>query len=216
MINRSSKAAAFVIAMFGAIATFIQLSYSLSYKLTDGYSVLYGINHFYSYFTCLINTLVFTCLFCYSIFPNSRFTRWFMRPASNGGVLLYILIVGIIFYILLYSTNTARGWDLLATHVVHGLVPVSYFLLWFFYFRSGALKFLHCLEWLMVPGLYFVYILGRGELLLVYPYFFLNAAKYGYGQVTLNAVGILCFFLVMGAALVYIDKKTPLRIKARN
>ena len=194
MQSNRARVAAFITATLGAAATFTQLYYSLTFKLADGYSVLYGLNHYFSYFTCLMNTLVFTCLFCYSIFPNSRFTRWFLRPASNGAVLLYILIVGIIFYALLYSTITSVGWDRTATHVVHGFVPSAYLALWFFYFRRGALRYLHCVEWLLVPGLYFIYILGRGELLLVYPYFFLNAGKYGYAFSTDLSLSIVIFY----------------------
>jgi hypothetical protein len=209
--QQKARVLAFITALLGAVATFIQFYHSLMFKLADGYSVLYGINHFFSFFTCQINTLVFTCLFCFSIFPNSRFTRWFLRPISNGGVLLYILIVGIIFYLLLYKTITSVGWDQAATHVVHGFVPLAFLYLWYNWFRTGGLQFLDCVKWLMIPGLYFLYILGRGELLLVYPYFFLNAARYGYAQVLINAVAILFFFLLMGALLVFIDKRIKLR-----
>ena len=200
-----------ITAVVGAIGVYILLYNTLIHKLADGYTALYSINHFYSFFTCLINTLVVICLACYVIFPSSRFTRWFVKPVNNAAVGLYILIVGLIFYLLLYSTDAAVGWELLATHLVHGFVPISYFVLWFFRFRQGALKYQHCVEWLIVPMLYFIYILGRGELLLVYPYFFLNALKYGYGQVLINALGILMIFLMLGAGLVKIDQYFPTR-----
>ncbi len=211
MTSKSARVLAFITAALGAAATFVQFYHSLMYKLSDGYTVLYGINHFFSFFTCQVNTLVFICLFSFAIFPNSRFTRWFAKPVSNGGVLLYILIVGVIFYLLLYSTITSAGWNLVATHVLHGAVPAAYFFLWFFYFRGGALQYVHCFRWLIIPGLYFVYVLGRGELLLVYPYFFLDAARYGYGRVAINAGAIFFFFLIMGATLVFLDNRLKLR-----
>lgn len=210
MKESTAKIAAFVTAAIGTAATCVQLYYSLSHKLADGYSVLYGLNYFFSFFTCLTNTIVAFFLFMFAVAPKSRLSNWFLKPVSNGALALYILIVGMIFYLLLYSTNTAVGIDLAATHVVHGFVPLAYFFLWYFYFRQGTLRYLQCLEWLVFPLIYFLYILGRGELLLVYPYFFLNAGKYGYGPVLLYALAILGFFLVLGNLLVLLDRKRPI------
>lgn len=196
-----------VTALLGFIGLLIQGFFSIGRRLEQGHSFVYGLQHFFSYFSILTNLSVAVLLASYVLFPESRLTRWFKQSANNAAILLYILIVGLIFYALLYSYSRSTGWDLLGTHLIHGFVPIAYFLLWLSYFRKGDLRYQLSLKWLAAVLVYFVYVLIRGYFLNVYPYFFVNVEKLGYGGVGLYAVGIALFFILVGLLIIVVDKR---------
>ena len=194
-------------AVLGFCAIVTQFYFVFSRKIAEGFSPVYAINHYFSYFTVIINTAA-VVLLCNSIlFPNSKLNLWFKKSRHNAGLAVYILIVGFIFYALLFRSSKAQGLELFVTHVLHGFMPTSYLLIWFLYFKNSDLKYAHCLHWLAVPFVYFIYVLTRGFLIGAYPYFFLNADKLGYTLVALYALGILSVFIAMGALMIYLDKK---------
>lgn len=195
-----------VTAILGFTGVGIQFYYTLMRKLAEGHSVLYSINHFYSYFTIIINTLLALLLSWLLLFPQSKLSRWFRRPSVNGAMALYILIVGIIYYTLLHNPDKPFTLEVVATHLLHGFVPPAYFALWFFSFRQVDLKYRDTIKWLIFPLFYFIYIILRGEVVKKYPYFFVDIEKYGYARVSLNALGVLLVFLFMGSILVFLDR----------
>lgn len=196
-----------VTALLGFVGLAIQGFFSISRRLEQGHSFLYGLQHFFSYFSILTNLSVAVLLASYVLFPDSRLTKWFRQSANNAAVLLYILIVGLIFYLLLYNYSRSVGWDLLGTHLIHGFVPIAYFLLWLGYFRKGDLQYRLSLKWLAAVLVYFIYVLIRGYFLNVYPYFFVNVEKHGYGGVGLYAVGIALIFVLVGLGIILVDRR---------
>lgn len=198
-------------ALLGFVGLLIQGCFSVSRRLEQGHSFVYGLQHFFSYFSILTNLSVAVLLAGYVLFPESRLTRWFRQSANNAAILLYIVIVGLIFYALLYNYSRSTGWDLLGTHLIHGFVPIAYFLLWLSYFRKGDLQYRLSLKWLAAVLVYFVYVLIRGHFLNVYPYFFVNVERLGYGGVGLYAVGIALFFILVGLLIIVVDKKIGIK-----
>ena len=93
----------FISSIIGFVAFFVQMNITLTRKMGEGFSFLYSLNHYLSYFTIIINLAVAVLLFFYSIYPHSKITIWFKKAVINGAFCLYILIVGIIFYALLYK-----------------------------------------------------------------------------------------------------------------
>lgn len=194
-----------ITALLGFIGLAIQFYYAVSRKMDEGHSFLYGVNHFFTYFTILVNTMLVILLISAVVAPNGRLAGWFRKSSNSAGVALYILVVGIIFYALLYDSSKPFGLDQVATHILHGYVPSVYFLMWLFDFRQSDLFYKDTYKWLLFPLFYFVYVLIRGAVIGTYPYFFVNAEKYGYSKVGLYGVGILFFFLLLGSFLVWID-----------
>lgn len=194
-------------ALMGSLGVSTQFYFTLMRKLSEGHSVLYAINHFYSYFTIITNTALAVFLISLGWFPNSRMSRWFNRKSVVGGFALYIAIVGIIYYALLYNPNKPFSGEIIATHILHGYMPPAFLLLWFLVFRKHNLKYIQAIQWLVYPALYFAYVLLRGSFLNKYPYFFLDVEKYGYEKVLVNASGVLMIFLIIGSVIVYIDNR---------
>jgi hypothetical protein len=196
--------------ILGFLAIAIQFYFSFNRHIADGRSVVYAINHFFSYFTIINNTIVVLFLFSAIYCKNSKLAVWFLKPAVNGGICLYILIVGIIYYVLLNNTWKPLGAEYFATHTLHGFVPTMYAFIWYKYLRASVLKYSDALKWLIFPTVYFFYLLVRGQIIEKYPYFFVDPTKIGYGGVVIYSVGILVFFFILGSLLVLLDKKRPI------
>ncbi len=194
-------------ALLGALSICIQFYFSVSAKLEQGFSLLYGIIHYCSYFTFLTNSLVAAMLFSLALFPQSALSLWFKKTTNNTAFAVYVFIVSLIYYTLLLNNHKLEFLETVATHILHGFVPIVFLLLWFFKFRKGDLSFKDCFRWILFPAGYFIYILIRGEVIGAYPYFFLNVGKLGYSMVALYAVAILGIFLISGLGLILVDRK---------
>lgn len=191
----------------GFLGLSIQGYFTITKKIDEGYSLFYAINHFYSYFTIIINTLVSFFMATVWLKPSSDLSNFFKRSKVSGAIALYILIVGAIYYALLFNPNKPFSPEIFATHILHAFIPVAYLSIWFLCLREAKLRFVDAFNWLWVPLCYFIYILIRGEVIKKYPYFFVDVEKYGYTQVLINAFTVLAVFLILGFLLIFLDKK---------
>lgn len=193
--------------ILGFVGVGVQGYFTINKKLSEGFDLIYSINHFYSYFTIITNSLVTFVLFFLIFFPSHKITLWFRKTTVSAAVALYILVVGIVYYALLYNSDKPFGPEVLATHILHAYMPLAYLAIWFYMLRNADLRYRDTFKWLMFPLVYFIYILIRGEIIRKYPYFFIDVEKYGYAQVIANALGVLVFFMLMGATIVFADTK---------
>lgn len=203
------RALAFVCSLIGLVAIGLQMSVSINRSMEEGRTLGLALNVFFSYFTTIMNCVVALGLFSLSVFPNAKISNWLRRSVVSAAICVYILIVGIIFYALLVNTWVPRGYEVYTTHAMHAVVPVMFFYLWFTRYRNSDLKYSDILKWLWVPLIYFIYLMIRGQIIHLYPYFFVNVDKYGFGMVMVYAVSILVFFAMIGAVLVTIDRRFP-------
>ena len=199
----------FVCSIIGFVATMIQMKISVEHSLEKGRTLELALNIYFSYFTTIMNTVVALALFSLSVFPNSRLSNWLRRSTVGAAICLYILIVGIIFYTLLVGTWDPRGIEFFATHIMHAFVPLMFFYLWLTRYRNSDLKYGNILKWLWVPFVYFIYLMIRGQIVHIYPYFFVDVEKFGLAVVAMYAVAIMGFFAAIGAVLVAIDRHFP-------
>ena len=203
-----------VTAILGVIGVGIQFYFSFTGKLAQGFSVLYAANHYFSFFTAIVNTGIAALLLAYYFYPGSKLSRWFKKTTNNTALALYILIVSLIYYTLLLNNHPLVPAEMVATHILHGFVPLAYLGLWFFRFRKGDLNYSDSFRWVLFPLGYFIYLLLRGAMIGAYPYFFVNVSKLGYPMVLLYAVGILGVFLISGLSLIVIDRR--IKFKKNN
>ncbi len=203
------RALALVCSVIGIVAIVVQMFVSIEYSFGLGRTLPLALNIYFSYFTTIINTVVAVSLMSLSLFPNSKISNWLRRSSVSAAICLYIMIVGIIFYALLVNTWVPKGIEIFATHTMHAVVPIMFFYLWLTRYRNSDLKYSDVPKWLGVPLGYFIYLMIRGQIIHIYPYFFVNVDKYGFGMVMVFAVAILVFFAILGAVLVTIDRRFP-------
>lgn len=149
-----------------------------------------------------------------------------VAPSWRGGVLLFILITGLVFHLVLANPsspfNVVEDLDKLsgakdvANQLLHTVTPIGAVLDFLFLTAPRTLRPRYAAQWLAYPLLYMTFALVRGALLSPdtptrYTYPFIDAAQYGYGRVALNAVILGLAFYALGLALVAADHCRPPR-----
>jgi hypothetical protein len=187
------------VALLGWFGLILQL-YLLLTNETSGVSLLGRFFNFFSYFTILTNILVALCLTLNAVASSSGLGKFFRKDSTQAALTVYILTVGIIYYLLLRNIWKPQGWHFIADATLHYAMPFLYLIYWLLFIPKGKLKFKYAITWMIYPGLYFIYSLIRGAITHWYPYPFIDATINSYADVFKNA-GILFFAF---AALVFI------------
>lgn len=118
----------------------------------------------------------------------------------------FIVFVGLAYEVLLSADHNPRGIFFYTNLLLHYVVPFGMLALWLTFVPKGRLRLASVLPWLGFPLVYFGYVLIRGELTGRYPYYFLNVARYGYGEVLMTAGGFTLAFLALGLGFVALDR----------
>jgi hypothetical protein len=187
------------------LSILLQCFISLQSAILSGKSAASGIVGFLGYFTVLTNLLVCISLTA-PLISGSSVGKFFSRGDETAGVATSILFVGLAYHFLLRNTWNPEGLQLLATSLLHYLIPVLYLLHWWFNSARAALYWVQPVIWGAYPTAYLVYALIRGRIIGSYPYFFIDAAAIGYGRTLINGVGLLCAFIALGLMLVGLSR----------
>ena len=156
-------------ALLGLAAVITQYTNNVE-LLGDAYNPV----NFFSFFTIDSNLLFVAVLFAGSYMAWKRKTSATFE-LFRGGAMIYMLITGIIFSLLLTGLQ-----EELLTHIpwvnsaLHYVLPVVALLDWVFDIPKRRVSFKRGLVWLVFPLAYFAYSLVRGHYVQWYPYPFLN------------------------------------------
>lgn len=162
--------------------------------------------NFFSYFTILSNLLVAVSLSIALFFPGSPAAIFSSRLPVRTAITVYIFIVGLVYNLVLRQIWSPTGLQLLADNLLHVGVPIAFLILWFMEPQTERLAWKLILPWLIFPAVYLLYSLIRGAMTGWYPYPFLDAGRYGYAKVSINALGVLLAFLLAGSGLIALNR----------
>lgn len=126
------------------------------------------------------------------------------RPLSarvQGGLVLAIVMVGIVYHALLARLWAPQGLAWWADQGLHSATPILT-LAWWLGFGDRRVALSDLPFWLIWPGLYAAYALTRGAVTGFWPYPFLDADALGWSQVALNAAGMVLAFAALGLGLI--------------
>ncbi|MEU6373372.1 Pr6Pr family membrane protein [Streptomyces sp. NPDC046909] len=168
------------------------------------------------------------------VFTASAKRAWSARrplPAAlTGATLLYALIAGSVYHLLLADgttpfsmtggTTPPTGWQSLANHALHTALPIAAALDWLFLTAPGRFHLRRVATWLLYPLAYLAFSFTRGELLLPgtparYLYPFLDVDLHGYKSVLGNALLLGLSFYALAVLLVALDHARPNPIRHR-
>ena len=148
------------------------------------------------YFTILTNLLVALVITIPAVAPMSAAAGFFRDLRTTWTAAAAIVVVGIAYHVLLsaqYNPTGLAAWTDLAFHY---LVPTLFAVYWVTTTDLGGARFLSQAGMLSVyPFAYFIYVIGRGEVLGTYPYFFVDVRTLGLLGALRNALAILIFYL---------------------
>jgi hypothetical protein len=187
-------------------AVLLQLWLSLRLAHDKGASALQGLLSFLSYFTVLTN--IFIAL---AATTGAR-RRIRDRPRGLYGIGIVgcattsIAVVGMGYHLLLREVWDPQGLALVSDILLHYAVPVGAVMHWLAYPHFERLAWPAPQAWCAYPAAYFIYVLARGALVGNYPYHFIDVGLIGYGQASLNALGLLLVFIVVGLGVVAISR----------
>ncbi|MCB0458572.1 MAG: Pr6Pr family membrane protein [Flavobacteriaceae bacterium] len=158
---------------------------------------------FFSFFTILTNTLV--ALFFTNKITNS--IKMFGKSGALTSITTFILIVGLVYQIILRSTWSPTGLQMVVDELLHTIIPLYILVYWFLFAEAKNFNIKSILPWLAYPIIYSVYIMIRGKLSGFYPYPFLNVTEIGLKQSIINILIILIISLFIMSILILIGKK---------
>ena len=128
----------------------------------------------------------------------------------RGAATLYMTTTGVIYFLLLRgleaSLQTPVPW---INTVLHYVMPLVFFIDWFFAPPTRRITFGRALVWLLFPLVYVLYSLVRGSVVGWYPYPFLNADEQSYGQIAVTSLVMLAGLLGITALLVTRTRRRP-------
>ena len=164
-----------------------------------GYFVL---TNFFSFFTIESNILAILILLLYgSMTRVSQKTHRYVQLV-RGGVVLYMLMTGIIFALLLAGlegvTLTAVPWD---NTVLHYIMPIVILADWLMDTPKVNISLKQAWVWLIFPIGYVLYTLARGIIVDWYPYPFLDPRSHGYLPVIITSVLLATGIVIVSWAL---------------
>jgi len=199
----ASRVFAAALAVLTWFALALQLWVSIRLVLANGGTVGTGIGVYLYYFTVLTNILVAVVLTAAAM---GRISGALGDLELQSAALLYILVVGLVYLILLSPLLDPKGWGWLADALLHYAVPVLYLVYWLVCVPKGSLRWSQPTMWLAFPLAYFAYALIRGGLTGRYPYPFIDVAALGYGRVFVNAAMLTVACWVGGLVIVAVDR----------
>lgn len=184
----------------------LQFSVTYGLSLARGEGLLWATARYLGYFTLLSNILVAKTFTAIALAPRSGPLRGLTEPLWRGGVLVAIVMVGIAYSLLLRHLWAPTGAQWYADWILHDVTPVLTLAHWLRYGRKGGLRSSHAYLWLSYPAAYLIYALLRGKATGWFPYPFLDLSVLSATRVVLNIVALSAGFLVVGLAVVRLDR----------
>lgn len=199
-IGRSGRIAAVTVALVAWAALAIQLPLSLAASHAAGRSTAGALVLYFSYFTILTNLLVAVVMTGLALGRR-------VSASLAGATTLNIVVVGLVYSAVLRAIWNPQGWQKVADHILHDVVPVLAVLVWIVFAPKGRLSFRDVPVWLVYPSAFLGWSLARGSLDGWYPYPFLDIGKLGLAVVLRNALVVTALFLGLAALLVALDRR---------
>lgn len=137
--------------------------------------------------------------------------RGSVSPLFQGGVMLAIVLVGLVFNLLLQPPQQGTWADFAWDRIHHVIVPLAVPLWWLAFAPHGRLGWRAPLAWALYPLAYAGYIMVRAQFEprgapQRYPYFFMDVDRLGWTGAIANMAAIALGFVLAGWLAVWIDR----------
>lgn len=167
----------------------------------------------FTFFTIQTAVLVALTGAALAVAPGRRST---LLSVLRLDAVLGIAVTGIVFHTLLADLYDLRGAEAFADLLFHTVSPVLVVLGWLLFGPRGRIDARVVALSLLYPLLWLGGTLARGAVIGWYPYPFVDVTRLGYPAVLLNTLGITVLFLVLAAALLWLDRSLAGRAGRRD
>lgn len=205
---RLARRLAGVIAFIAIAAIATQFTLNLTRDLADGKPWWMVPVNLYGYFTLWTNTLVAIVTARFAIRGDTGDEGGlFGRPWLLAAAVVYIVVVGSIYNLLLAGYNPQTGVRKLIDLTFHSIIPIAYPLWWFTQMPRQRLGWNMLAPALVFPVAYSFVAMGKGALTGKYAYFFIDIGNYGVPRVLLNIAGLALLYAALMAILIAFDRR---------
>ncbi len=181
----------------------------------DFASPLAAVWRFLAFFTILTNLMVAIVCTVAALVPDSASGRLLAGANTRAGVVVYIVMVGIVYHLLLANLWEPKDWQYVADQLLHTATPVMMALAWLAFDDKRGLTLKALPQIIVYPLGYTIYVLIRGAADGFYPYPFLDVSAHGYARVTLNIAALAAAFL-LGAGVMMLIGRGLVGLKLRR
>ena len=157
------------------------------------------------FFTILTNLLVGT------VFARLAWRgRDAVSPVVQGGLMLAIVLVGLVYNFVLEPMPQRNWWSALGDDMHHFWVPLAVPLWWLAFAPHRVLRWRDPLLWALYPLAYSAYAITRSMIEGgAVPYFFMDVAALGWPRALFNMGAIALAFVLTGLVAVTVDRRLP-------
>ena len=184
----------------------LQFYISVPLYMNQGLTFAGAVIQILSFFTILTNLIVALAYSSILLTPGSKLGKFFSRTSTITSIAVYIGIVGFIYALVLRNVWNPQGLFKLADNLLHTVSPILFIIFWLMFVPKEALKWRLSINWLLFPFIYLVYSIIRGQILGVYPYFFMDIGVLGYKQTIINCLFVLLAFVSFGGIFLFISR----------
>lgn len=189
---------AVLLAIIGWFSLALQFVLMMKNPIVPEPGVAERIVRFFSYFTILTNIIVAVTLTAIGFFPRQKLGRFVSSPTFQAAAASYISIVGLVYSLFLRSVWTPEGWNAVADHLLHDVMPLAFVIYWLIFAPKYSVGWGDPFKWLVYPLIYIGYSLVRGAFASWYPYWFVDVTQLGYTTALTNTFFVLIGFILIG------------------
>lgn len=171
---------------------------------------------FYVYYTNLSNYICLGLMFAILVQTIERAVKKedgyvTTSPTFTFLTMILILVTFLVYNILLAGDKTASEYFLsMSNLLMHLILPIMFILHWVLFYEHGKAKWYYPLLSTVMPLIYLVLVFIRAGIfansnLTLYPYFFLNVPKIGWGGVIGWICVLLALFILLGYIIYFFD-----------
>lgn len=175
----------------------------VSFRLIGGGNVLRLFWVMGAYFTIWINVIVAVTFALMLVTGGLGTAGW------HGAVVLWIGTVGLIYNTILLGIWAPQGLGWWADMGLHTAVPLLCLFWWVAFAPKSPLTIGHPLRWAVLPLVYCIYALVRGQMTGLYAYPFIDVGVLGWVRTVLNCVVLTVGFVLAGYAVVLVARVLP-------
>ena len=197
-----------LLAVLGWAAVLTQLYLSVEAEIRAGRGAAFGVLMYTGYFTLLTN------IFCAAVasahaWPKStaKLGDTLRAPWVVSAATLSIVMVGSIYFALLRNMYNPQGINFWVNSTLHYVIPPLFMIFWWQIIPRGGLVLSDVWRMLTYPVAYLIYLIVRGEATGLYPYFFIDVPRIGYGHALTNAALISGVFALCAVLMVFIKRR---------
>jgi|GEM_PF-3510987 len=197
--------------LIGWIGLIIQIGLVFNNRTEPPYFIAFRLASFFT----IVGGFSCTLFFSSKLFKSNRKSNSKPRILSSYNVTVYALIVLIGYHVLLQDIWNPQGWQYVADRILHFTLPILTIAYGLLYSKLESSYWNTISNLLILPVVYFIYVLIFGTITWQYPYPFFNVNVMGYSTVLIFATIVLIAILVT-ASIFYLLKFITRKRKLYN